>query len=819
MKSFFKPLGVSVLLGCATAALAQNVGTKIDRVDIKFVGPASVSEEFVRSNIKLKPGGMFLPGQTQDDVHSLYSTGQFYNIRIQVDPADDGGVILTYTVQVRPRITEIRIEGNHKLSDSKLRKKVTIKVGEPLDDQKVFTDVQEMKKLYEKNGLSDTKVKYILNIDELTGHGVVIYHIDESPKVKITEVEFLGAKAFSQKELRGELKTRRRWFFSWLTGSGYFKQDDFDADRDTLADYYHQHGYLDFQIQDVKLVHPTTNTLEVKYYVFEGAQYKIGSVKFSGNKIFTDPEIIKGVRDIQLFQHYKKKLGDHGLPMDVGDTFTPDGLNKDTTAVEDFYGSRGYVDVAQGDPRAIQVLRSPNVDNGTIDLEYMLGDNQKSYVQKIDIRGNLKTKDKVIRRELAISPGDVMDMVRVKISKQRLEGLQYFDKVEIDPEPTDPAIPGKKNLVVDVEEQNTGNFTVGAGFSSVDALVGYAEVSQGNFDLFHPPSFTGAGQKLKLRVQLGTERQDYELSFIEPWFLNRKLSLGVDLYRHQLDFESPHGIYNETRTGARVSLTRALGSDFLIGSTYYTIEQVGIALNPGWHDTKTLQNFPFISRRNVPNAILEQVGDHFYQRIGGSLAYDTRNSVQLPNHGQRTEINAELSAGDTTYYKLELHTAWYFPGFVKGHVIEVGGRTGVAQSIEGGDVPFYDRYYLGGLYSMRGYQFRSVSPREVPQVLGVPDEPIGGDTYWFGSVEYSVPIFEKDGGVSLRVALFYDIGYVDANPYTISGQYDDNWGLGMRLNIPHLGPLRLDYGIPITHDKYNSSSGQFQFGVGYTREF
>src|ERR1700761_1032120 len=157
MKSFFKPLGVTVLLGCATAALAQNAGNKIDRIDIKFVGPASVSEEFVRSNIKLKPGGTYLPGQTQDDVHSLYGTGQFYNIRIQVDPADDGGVILTYTVQVRPRITEIRIEGNHKLSDAKLRKKVTIKVGEPLDDQKVFTDVQEMKKLYEKNGLADTK--------------------------------------------------------------------------------------------------------------------------------------------------------------------------------------------------------------------------------------------------------------------------------------------------------------------------------------------------------------------------------------------------------------------------------------------------------------------------------------------------------------------------------------------------------------------------------------------------------------------------------------------------------------------------------------
>ncbi len=219
----------------------------------------------------------------------------------------------------------------------------------------------------------------------------------------------------------------------------------------------------------------------------------------------------------------------------------------------------------------------PNIEHGTMDLNFQIGDSQKSYVQKIEIHGNLKTKDKVIRRELAISPGDVFDMVRVKISKQRLEGLQYFDKVDTEPEPTDPPIAGRKNLIVNVEEKNTGNISIGAGFSSVDALVGYAEVSQGNFDLFHPPYFTGGGQKLRLRVQLGTQRQDYELSFIEPWFLDRKLSLGVDLYRHQLNFESPNDIYDETRTGGKVSLTRALGSDFLIGSVSYTAEDIGIS--------------------------------------------------------------------------------------------------------------------------------------------------------------------------------------------------------------------------------------------------
>jgi outer membrane protein insertion porin family len=513
--------------------------------------------------------------------------------------------------------------------------------------------------------------------------------------------------------------------------------------------------------------------------------------------------------------------------MDVGDIFTPDGLNKDTQAIEDFYGSKGYLDVVQGG--SLRVARIPNVDTGTMDLEFQVKEGQKSHVEKIEIRGNLKTKDKVIRRELAISPGEVFDMVHVKISKQRLEGLQYFDKVDLRPEPTDPPIAGRKDLIVNVEEQNTGNFMLGAGFSSVDALVGYVEVTQGNFDLFHPPTFTGAGQRLRLFVQLGTQRQDYELSFVEPWFLNRKLSFGVDLYRHQLDFESPNNIFDETRTGMRLSLTRALWSDFLIGSVSYTFEDVGITLNDGWHGDQTLMiplpipPHPGSNPANVPGAILEQTGDHVYQRFGVSLAYDTRNSVQLPNHGQRTEIDPELSVGDTTFYKIEAKTAWYFPGLFKGHVIEAVGRAGIADSLSGGNVPFYDRYYLGGLYSLRGFKYRNIAPRDPNYYpgnpAGVPSEPIGGDSYWFGSVEYSLPIFEKDNGPGVRFAMFYDAGAVGNGPYSFSGNFDDNWGLGVHINIPKLGPLRLEYGVPLHHDQYNGSSGQFQFGVGYHREF
>jgi outer membrane protein insertion porin family len=562
----------------------------------------------------------------------------------------------------------------------------------------------------------------------------------------------------------------------------------------------------------------------IRFIVYEGRQYKVGSVKFKGNKLFSNAEIAEGIRRAQPNGVVKKvKLGPNGLLMDTGDTFTPEGLEKDMKAVGDFYGAKGYIDVMPNS-KNFYVQRIPNTETGTMDLEFEIDEGQKNYIEKIEIRGNTKTKDRVIRRELAVSPGETFDMVRVNISQQRLEGLQYFEKVDMRPETTD--IANHKNLVVGVEEKNTGNLTMGAGFSSVDSVVGFVEVSQGNFDLFNPPNFTGGGQKFRLRVQLGTQRQDYEASFIEPWFLGRKLQLSVDLYRHDLNFQSLDGLYDEVQTGGRVGLTRALGSDFLIGSVGYRLEDVGILLNG--HTVRTNSfGVPIVGDRVIPDAITREQGYNLVSKLDFLLAYDTRNSVTLPNKGQRTSISAIVAGpfpGDKDYYKAELKTGWYFKGALPGHVLELVGATGVADAY-GGDnnVPFYDRFYEGGPDSLRGYRYRSVSPREkpFPPGEGSSHEPVGGDTYWFASAEYSVPIIQsdKERGVGLRFAVFYDIGNVMVSPYTYDfANYLDNWGLGIRLNLP-IGPLRLDYGIPIHHDRFNTGSGQFQFNVGYTRPF
>ncbi len=375
MKLFFRLFGIWLLLGCGPLVWAQVAGPKIDLVDIRYVGPASVSEQFIRSNIRLKAGGTYSADATASDIRNLYATGQFYNIRVSLDQASDGGVSVTYIVQVRPRLTEIKIEGNKKLSASKIRKKITVKVGQPLDEQKLFTDSQEIQKLYEKYGYAGTKVKYMVDVDENAGRGTATFQITEAAKVKIVKIEFIGAAVFSQRELRKQLKTREHWMFSWLTGSDVFKEDQFEDDQDALTEFYRSHGYLDFEIKDVKLLHPTPKTMDIRFFVFEGKQYKVGSVKFTGNTIFNDQQIYQGLRQVHASERAKGKIGPHGLPMDAGDTFTPDGLDKDLQAVEDFYGGKGYINVKQGP--TLQAVRIPNVDTGTMDLEFQIDEGQQ----------------------------------------------------------------------------------------------------------------------------------------------------------------------------------------------------------------------------------------------------------------------------------------------------------------------------------------------------------------------------------------------------------------------------------------------------------
>ncbi|KAB2662375.1 MAG: outer membrane protein assembly factor BamA [Verrucomicrobia bacterium] len=797
------------------AALGQEPkGPPVEKIVIRHRGPAAVSEDLVRAHIRVRVGEPYTAASIDEDVRNLYATGYFRNVQVGAESSDKG-VTLVYEVQGKSVITEIRFSGNKKYSNSKLRKKVTSKVGEPEDDRKLFNDAQEILKMYQKAGLQRTEVKPVPSINEELGRAVVTFEITEAPKVRITDVVFDGAKEFKQRKLRRVIKTRRWWMWSWITGSGKLKDDVFEEDKEKLRNFYAERGYIDFELKDVRFEQPSPTRMSLHLQVDEGSLYKVGNVEFAGNELFTKAEITGNLRS---------REGDrikYGLLLKDGQTFTPKKLQRDVEAITDFYGARGYIE-ARVDPQKVA-----NVERGTLDLKYSIREGDRYEVEKIEIRGNTKTKDKVIRRELAISPGETFDTVRVKVSKSRLEQLQFFEKVDTTNE--DTRIENRKNLVIGVEEKNTGNIGIGAGFSSVDSVVGFVEVSQGNFDLFNAPKFTGGGQKARLRIQAGPQRQDYLATFIEPWFLGRRLSLSVDLYHRQLNFLSDN--YEQRQTGMRLGLTRQLPRNF-VGGISYTIENVGINFNDAY---KT-------AYKNT--VLLQEEGSRLVSKVGATLAYDTRNNLQVPTKGMRFELLPEVAggpfAGDADYYRLEARATQYWnPGrlfsetsywqdFFAGHALELSGRIGVIQAYADGDrgkrnrVPLFDRWYLGGLYSLRGARFREVGPRDV-----LSNEPIGGGTYWLGGAEYSIPVIER-----IRLAAFYDIGMVYEDAYSFDPQsfidangrlqtthlYNDNWGVGIRLNLP-IGPLRIDYAIPMTHDTRSSGAGRVQFGVGWSRDF
>lgn len=818
-----------MLFATLPVAWSQTSGPKVARVNIEHVGPANVADDLIRANIHVKPGDSYLPATVDEDIRNLYATGLFYQIRVTSERKDDG-LALTYVVQAMPRLTDIKFSGNKKYNDDKLKKKLMSKVGEALNEQKLFSDSQAIQEMYQKAGYPGTVVQAKPSISEESGRGTVTFEIKESPKIKITRVDFIGAQAFSEGKLRKEIKMRAHWMFSWLTGSDTFKDDQLMEDRERLTEFYREKGYIDFEIKDVQFETPKPGRMILRFTIYEGQPYKVGAVTFEGTTMLPTNAVSPGFKPGKLPKQPTERLGwfeqremNRTFTMKEGDTFTGKGMSKDITAVEDYYGAKGHIDVVQGEQ--LNVARVANTGKGTMDLRFKVDEGQKAFIEKIEIRGNHKTKDKVIRRELTISPGDVFNNVAVKRSKQRLEGLQYFEKVDTRPEATE--VPNRKNLILGVEEKNTGNFSFGAGFSSVDSIVGFVELTQGNFDLFHAPTFTGGGQKFRLRLQLGSQRQDYVASFIEPWFLDRKLALGVELYYRDLNFQSIGNLYSELRAGTRLSLTRALWSDYFMATLSYTIENVGIKFNPGFHGDQLVSNPGgggrdpgdlVMNPANVPQTLLQEAGYTLVSKLGVSLAYDTRNSTLLPDAGQRTELAIDIATsalgGDRSYYKMELKSAWYFRGLFKGHVLEVAGRLGVADGLDSHDVPFYDRFYLGGLYSLRGFAYRGISPRE-PGFT----EPIGGDSYWFTTAEYSVPIIQKEKIGGVRAAVFYDMGNVGLKPYNFDFQnYNANWGIGMRLNLP-IGPLRLDYALPLQHDSFNKGSGRFQFGVGYSREF
>ncbi|MBL9215365.1 MAG: outer membrane protein assembly factor BamA [Opitutaceae bacterium] len=755
---------------------------------------ANVSEQIVRANMALREDTELDEALIDRDIRSLYRTGLFEFIEVKRESRPNNVVNLSIEVTPKFRVLSIRFEGNKAYKERRLTKEIKTLANGPLDERQIKDDAQKLYEFYQKAGYNQAQITYSIDRNRSSGFGTVTFKIREGAKVKIRAVNFIGNDHVKARKLRKEMETKKWHMFSWLTGGGRLKDDEFDEDLGKLRDYYKEQGFLDVEIAEDKITldYPKPDRLVITIRVNEGRRYYIGDIAFKGNKLYSE-------RLLRLVPRQRK-----------GMVFTPSKLDKDVETLEDFYGRDGYLDTR------IRLVRKPNLQTGNIDLEYQITESEKFQVESITIEGNTKTKSIVILRELVLGPGDVFDTVRMKISKLRLENTRFFEEpVNVTPESTN--IPGRRNLKISVREARTGNLTFGAGFSSLERAVVFAEVTQSNFDLFNRRSFfQGDGQKFRLRFQIGSQSSEVILAFEEPWLFERELALGFQVYRTTSDYNS--SFYEEIRTGGEIYLRKRL-FNWLEGRLSYVYEIIDI-------DNVS---------SSAPPSILFLAGTSATSRVGLTLSQDTRDKIINSTRGTFGMLNLALAGGplggDNNYYRVEFRGSKFFPiAEFQEQVLSVIGRVGVVESFGDSNklqtrtinfidpntgastpqtitfvpgVPFYDRYFLGGPQDLRGFEFREVGPKDSG---GVPE---GGKSYGFLSLEYSMDIVKP-----VRFAVFYDAGFVNRDAYDFNpSEYNDNFGIGLRLFVAG-APLSLDFGVPLTGDRFNRKGTQFNFSFG-----
>ena len=777
-------LAVLVALFCPTRGLAQGQppGPPIIRsISVEYTGPATVSKERILAQIRTAVGQPYSDQVVEQDIRQLYSTGVVRNVRIFAQPEGDG-VHVTVAVQTRSVVREIEIDGAHAIGAKKLRKDIELKINQPVNEETLEKARQKMIEVYRAHGFNDVNVAFRVDpIEENRGTARIVFTISEGAKGAVRTVQFEGNQHFSDRVLRKQMKTRGKTIIAFFDKSGRLDEVQLQQDLDSIKEFYQNHGYIDAEVKDVRKER-ANGPIVLTIAITEGPQYHVGKLSVSG------------------VEHSSEQRIRSVIKMKEGSVYSPKQLHDDAKAIADGYGSGGYVDL-------VVAPESAPAGPATIDLHYKIEEGTRSFVQRINVIGNTRTKDKVIRREILIAPGDVFNTVRVDVTKKRLENLGYFATVETYPE--DTGVPGRKDLTVQVQEKRTGSLSFGGGFSTIDSVLVFAELTQGNFDITNWPGLTGGGQKFRLRVQVGTQRKDVILALTEPYFLDRKLSLGGQLFFNEADYLS--SVYNQRDYGFSIE-TRKPITPYLYGSVGYRLEDIDIYDVAG----------------GVSPQILFEEGSKVKSQIFGSLVFDHRDSPLLSRTGERLSITPYIAGGflggDTQTYGLDAEASKYFhlPGdwifLVNAEAAVVDTWGGVPDTVSitfdppgskppttltTSAVPIYDRLYLGGGNNLRGFAFRDVGPRDKH------GEPLGGQSMARATAELTFPVVKN-----VRGAVFYDAGFVNADPYDYStDDMASDFGFGIRLDLP-IGPLRIDYGIPLQTDG-RSSTGHINFNVGY----
>jgi outer membrane protein insertion porin family len=782
------PVGV---VGVSTA-FAQSGG-------ITVRGNQRVDAETVRSYFTGR--GPLTQAVVDEGIRGLYSSGLFSDVRVS---RGGGGIVVT--VSENQVINRVAFEGNNKVKDSVLASETQSKPRGPFNPAVVQADAQRIQDIYRRSGRYEVTVSP-KTIDQPSGRVDLVFEINEGEKTKIAAINFEGNEAFSDGTLRDQMATTESNWLSWIKTSDVYDPDRVNADLEAIRKYYLNHGYADFRVVSANAsLDEATNAFTLNIAVEEGQKYRFGAVDVESSVPDVDAGTLRGK-----------------VRSSSGSTYDASEIDKTVEAMSLDLASRGYA-FAQVRPRGDR-----NTADGSIGVVYVVEEGARVYVERINVRGNTRTRDYVVRREFDIGEGDAYNQIFVDRAERRLKALGFFKNVRISTEPG--SSPDRVIVNVDVEDQATGEFSVAGGYSSQDGVIGEVALGERNF--------LGRGQYARIAAQFGQNVSGFDFSFTEPYFLGSRVSAGVDAFLKRRD-ETDYSSYELDTFGGGLRFGLPITEEISVG-TRYQLYQQDLKI-PGEFSrlTDKVENPPparVVNGDRASAAIFESEGKTMTSLAGLSLIYNDLDNPAAPTLGTYAELKGDIAGlgGDAKFARATFDARYYHPlgwenliGMLRvqgGHVVAFGSD----------DLRILD-HFPGGPDLVRGFEPQGFGPRDVGTRrarFGSPnDDPLGGSTYFGGSAEAQFPIFGLPKEIGLKGAVFADAGtvfdYEGINSITVEGaggedrrlfvnakdskKIRSSVGASVLWNSP-LGPIRFDFAKVLSKEKYDETQF-FRFSGG-----
>lgn len=747
---------------CAGFACAE--GEKIVEVVVK--GNRRIEKSAVLNVVKMKAGDMLESDKTDNDIRAIYKMGHFQDVQAASE-ASEKGTVLVYVVVEKPIVRSIKFEGNKELTTDKLKEALEFRQNSIFSAKDLAKSIAKIKKLYGDEGYYLAEIAPVVVTNSPTELAVT-FKITEGNKILIRTISFDGNKTFSNRKLRGVMETKEKWFLSWLTNAGTYKEEVLKNDSLLIADFYMNKGFINVKVgEPVVRLADAKDALEASIGITEGDQYRVGEIGFKGELLEPAEELRKKIKS------------------EPGELFSRAMLRTDIFALTDVYADKGYA-FANVNP-----LTKADPEKKLVDLTFDMEKGELVYFERINIAGNPKTRDKVVRRELRVDEGELYSATGMKRSKQQLMNTGYFEEATI--ATVKGSSTNKLNVDVNVKEKPTGTFSIGGGYSSLDGIIGQGSIQQANF--------LGLGLKANLSGSIGGKSQTYSLGVTDPFFLDTKWTLGGDIYRSERDYTD----YSRRLMGGDIKAGYPI-NDFI--GTFFMYK----------YELKDIYNPLFAYQTlNYQDPALYPLGSSTTSSVFGSVTRNTTDYRLDPSSGMINSLSAEYAGlgGDNKYARYIGDTTWFHPIYKK-LIFSSKLTLGYIQDV-GKPVPIDEKFYLGGIFSLRGYKARTVSPVKTQRISDINGNTsveqiyLGGDKEAFGNIELTFPVLPE---VGIKGVAFFDYGNAYGYGQKLFSSVLMSYGAGLRWASP-IGPLRLEYGIPLNpRSGLDSSTGRFEFSIG-----